>query len=154
MEDKLMKTCQDVMTKAPVCCLPDDPVERAAQVMRFENVGSVPVIEDYEHHQLVGIVTDRDLALRVLGEKQDGRGTTVADVMTVPVWTCHPADSLQVALDVMAEHQIRRIPVVNDSNQIVGIIAQADIATRTDNPDQTAEVVEQISQPNAKPVLG
>jgi CBS domain-containing protein len=147
-----MKTCQDVMTKEPVCCLPTDLVERAAQVMRFENVGAVPVIDSYDNYRLIGIVTDRDLALRVLGDKRDPRQTHIADVMTVDVLTVHPTDSLRVALDIMAQHQIRRIPAVNESGQIVGIIAQADIATRTENPDQTAEVVEQISQPSRNAV--
>jgi CBS-domain-containing membrane protein len=147
-----MTTCQDVMTKAPICCLANDPVHRVAQVMRFENIGAVPVLEDYENRRLIGIVTDRDLALRVLGDKRDPQKISVADVMTETVWTCHPTDSLRVELDVMAEHQIRRIPVVDDSNQIVGIIAQADIATRVNDPRKAAEVLEQISLPNPNPV--
>jgi CBS domain-containing protein len=147
-----MKTCQDVMTQEPVCCLPDDLVERAAQVMRFENVGAVPVIDSYDNYRLIGIVTDRDLALRVVGDKRDARETKIGDVMTVDLLTCHPSDSLQVALDIMSQHQIRRIPIVNESGQIVGIIAQADIATRTEDSEQTGEIVEQISQPNPDPV--
>ncbi len=143
-----MATCQSVMTRSPVCCLADDPVERVAKIMHFENVGAVPIIDDFENQRVIGIVTDRDLALRVIGEKLDIEQTTIADVMTAIVWTCQPDDPLQVALDKMIEHQVRRLPIVTETGQIAGIIAQADIATRTQNADQTANVVRQISEPN------
>ena len=148
-----MKTCNDVMTKAPICCLAHDSVARAAQIMHFENVGAVPVIDSFENQHLIGIITDRDIALRVVGEKRDANETTVGDVMSADVCTCHPDDLLRDALDKMAEYQVRRLPVVTESGQIAGIIAQADIAIRVDDSDQTAEVVEQISQPKSNLVL-
>ena len=141
-----MKKCKDVMTQDPACCLPDELVIDVAQLMLDEDVGSVPVIEDEGTKKLIGIVTDRDLALKVVAEGRDPKSTKVADVMTRQVVTCYADDSLQKALDAMSEHQLRRIPVVDKGEHIVGIIAQADVATRVDEPEKTAEVVKEISQ--------
>ena len=141
-----MKKCSDVMTKDPVCVLPDQLVKEVAQLMQDEDIGSVPVIEDEKSKKLIGIVTDRDLALKVVAEGHDPKSTRVADVMTRQVVTCYEDDSVQKALDAMSEHQLRRIPVVDKHEHIVGIIAQADVETRVDEPKKTAEVVKEISQ--------
>jgi len=145
-----MKKCHEVMTKDPVCCLPDDSVAKAAELMKSENIGSIPVIENEQSQKLVGIVTDRDLALEIVASALDAKSTKVETVMTRKVVTCFASDDLQKALDAMAEHQLRRIPVVDDNNRIVGIIAQADVATRVDEPEKTAEMVKEISQANGK----
>lgn len=140
-----MPTCREVMTVDPVCCLPTDTVEAAAQIMKDEVVGSVPVVESHETRRLVGIVTDRDLTVDVLAEGRSGT-TTVESVMTGMLATCRADDDVECALELMGEYQVRRIPIVDDRNQIVGIIAQADVATRIDDPEETAEVLEEISQ--------
>ena len=145
-----MKKCNEVMTKNPVYCLPDDMVAKVAQLMQRENIGSIPVIENEQTQKLVGIVTDRDLALKVVAKGQDANSTKVEAVMTHKVVTCRAGDDLQMALDAMAEHQLRRIPIVDDDDKIVGIIAQADVATRVNLPEKTAEMVKEISQSNAK----
>jgi CBS domain-containing protein len=133
------------MTKDPVCCLPNDGVAKAAGLMKSENIGSIPVIENRQSQKLVGIVTDRDLALKIVAGALDAKSTTVETVMTHKVITCHANDDLQKALDAMAKHQLRRIPVVDNDNKILGIIAQADVATRVDEPKKTAEMVKEIS---------
>ena len=145
-----MKKCNEVMTKNPVCCLPNDRVAKAAALMQSRNIGALPVIENEQTKKLVGIVTDRDLALRVVAEGRDAKSTKVEAVMTPKVVTCLADDDLQKALDAMAEHQLRRIPVVDKDNKILGIIAQADVATRADQPEKTAEMVKEISQANGK----
>jgi CBS domain-containing protein len=142
------------MTKNPTCCLPDDMVVRVAQMMSRENIGSIPVIDNKKTKKLVGIVTDRDLALRVVAEGQDAKTTKVDSVMTHKVITCRADDDLQVALDAMSVHQLRRIPVVDDKDQILGIIAQADMATRIDQPEKVAELVKDISQSKIKSSTG
>ena len=147
-----MTRCSEVMTKDPVCCLPSDTTERAAQIMKDEMVGPVPVVDDHETRQLVGIVTDRDLALNVVAEGRDPMTTTVDMVMSRILVTCREDDDIQKAMDLMAENQVRRIPVVDDEGRIVGIIAQADIATRLSEPEKTAEVVEEISDSGPGPV--
>ncbi len=145
-----MKKCEEVMTKSPVCCLPEDMVVKAAQLMKRENVGSIPVIENEQNKKLVGIVTDRDLTLKIVAEGRDVKSIKVEAVMTRKVVTCRAEDNLQKALDAMSEHQLRRIPVVDNDNKILGIISQADVATRIDQPEKTAEMVKQISQANEK----
>jgi len=141
-----MKKCNEVMTKNPVCCLPNDSVAKAAELMKSEDIGSIPVIENEQTQKLVGIVTDRDLALKIVAEGLDAKSTKVETVMTHNVVTCRADDDLQKALDAMAEHQLRRIPVVDNDNKVVGIIAQADVATRVDQPEKTAEMVKEISR--------
>ncbi|HUF37603.1 MAG TPA: CBS domain-containing protein [Anaerolineales bacterium] len=141
-----MKKCDEVMTKNPVCCTPDDMVTNAAQLMKRENIGPIPVVENMETRRLVGIVTDRDLALKVVAEGCDPQSTNVEAVMTNKLVTCRADDDLQTALDAMSEHQLRRIPIVDNDNRILGIISQADVATRVDQPNKTAAVVKDISQ--------
>src|SRR5687767_9575757 len=123
-----MKKCSEVMTENPTCCLPTDAASKAAMLMKNENVGSIPVVESEKTRKLIGIVTDRDLALLVVAQARDTKSTKVADVMTQKIVTCRADDDVQKALDAMAEHQLRRIPVVNDQDHIIGIISQADVA--------------------------
>jgi len=144
-----MKKCSDVMTQDPVCCLPTDTVSKAAQLMKDEDVGSIPVVEDEETMKLIGIVTDRDLALQVVAPERDASSTQVEDVMTYEVITCRASDDVQKAVDAMAQHQLRRMPVIDSDHRIVGIISQADVATRVEKSEEIAEMVKEISQPTA-----
>lgn len=144
-----MKTCNQLMTENPKCCLPSDMVEKAAQLMRAENVGSVPIIQDQQSKRLIGIVTDRDLALKVVAEGRDSKSTKLETVMTRNPVTCRPDDNIEKALAAMTEHQLRRIPIVAEGHQVLGIIAQADVATQLQKPSKTAEVVQEISKPAA-----
>jgi len=125
-------------------------VAKAAQLMKGENIGSIPVIENDQTKKLVGIVTDRDLALKVVAEGRDAKSMKVEAAMTRKVVTCRAEDDLQKALDAMSEHQLRRIPIVDNDNKILGIISQADVATRVNQPEKTGEMVRQISQANEK----
>jgi CBS domain-containing protein len=143
-----MKKCNEVMTKNPVCCLPNDTVSKVAQLMKSKDFGSVPIIENEQTKKLVGIVTDRDLALKIVAEGRDPKSTKAEEVMARKVVTCRAEDDLQKALDAMSGNKLRRIPVVDNNNGIVGIIAQADVATRADQPEKTAAVVKGISQSN------
>ena len=145
-----MKKCNEVMTKNPVCCLPSDFAAKAAELMKSNNIGAIPVIENEQTKKLVGIVTDRDLALKIVANGLDAKSTKVEAVMTRKVETCRTDDDLQKTLDAMSKYQLRRIPVVDNDNKILGIIAQADVATRVDQPEKTAEMVKEISQSNAK----
>jgi len=141
-------TCADLMTRDPVCCIPTDSASRVAKIMKTEDVGSLPVCEGRHSRKLVGIVTDRDLALHVVAEGRDATSTSAQDVMTRAPITCSPEDDLEKAIDAMQRHQVRRIPVVDQSGQLTGIISQADIATRAHESEKTAETVEEISRPS------
>jgi CBS domain-containing protein len=145
-----MKKCDAVMTRDPVCCLPDDTVEKVAKLMKRENIGPIPVIENEENRKLVGIVTDRDLAMKIVAEGRDAKSTKVGAVMTRTIVTCRPDDDLQIALDAMSRNQLRRVLIVDNDNKVLGIISQADVATRIDQPEKTAAMVKEISQENAQ----
>jgi CBS domain-containing protein len=136
--------CSEVMTDNPVCCLPADSVSQAARMMRREHVGPVPVISDERTRDLVGIITDRDLAIKVVAESRDPNQTTVGDVMTHAIVVCREDEDLSSALAAMKAHQIRRIPVIDQGGRIVGIISQEDVDTTIDWPTRPAEVVEHI----------
>ena len=145
-----MKKCSEVMTSNPICCLPTDMVQEAARLMRRENIGAIPVIKDEKTRKLVGIITDRDLALRIVAEGVEAKSTTVEAAMTHTVSTCFADDDLQKVLDSMAEQQLRRILVVDNDNRLVGIISQADVATRAGQPEDTAEMIREISQTRSR----
>ena len=139
-----MRSCEEVMTRNPATCGPQSPVTEAAQLMEREGVGSIPICDN---GKLEGIVTDRDIAVRVVAGGRDPKSTMISDVMTRNPECVTAADSIDRALEVMESRQVRRIPVIDGSGKLVGIIAQADIATRLGNDHATGEVVEAISKP-------
>jgi CBS domain-containing protein len=138
-------TCGDIMTRDPVCCSPDDTVKKAAELMRAEDVGPLPVVET-ESGRLVGIVTDRDLVLNVLAAGRDAKTTKVADAMTRDPVKSKEEEPLEEALEKMSTYQVRRLPVVDDQDRIIGIIAQADVANRIQDPEVAGEVVQEVSK--------
>jgi CBS domain-containing protein len=138
--------CRDVMTDNPVCCLPHDSVGQVARVMRREHIGRVPVVTNDRTREIIGIVTDRDLAIKVVAEGRDPNRTMVGDVMTHTIVVCRDDDDVSSAIAAMEEYQIRRVPVIDQSGRLVGIISQADVATRFHGPLITAGLVEEISR--------
>lgn len=138
-------TCNEIMTVDPECCLPSDSVIKAAQLMKSEDVGPIPIVTDKDNKKLTGIVTDRDLAIKVVAEGRDAQATSVQEVMSEDLITCKEDDDVDKVLKLMEDHRLRRIPVVDRSDRLLGIIAQADVATRLGSARATAKVVEQIS---------
>ena len=134
------------MTPDPSCCLPGDPVAIAAQIMKREDVGPVLVVSDHAARRLVGIVTDRDLVIKVLAEGRNPHEARVDQAMSPNPVTCGADESVDLARRKMAAHQVRRIPVVDGQDRLLGIIAQADLARNLDE-DDVGEMVEEISQP-------
>ncbi|MCB0104007.1 MAG: CBS domain-containing protein [Anaerolineales bacterium] len=145
-----MKSCKKVMTKQIIWCLPNDSVEKAANLMKSENIGSLPVLENDQTKKVVGLVTDRDLTLRVVAGGLDAKSTKVESVMTHQIITCRANDDIRKALEAMSANQVRRIPIVNKANKILGIIAQADVAMQIKHPKRTAKMMRGISQENGK----
>lgn len=141
-----MTKCADVMTKNPTCSVPTESVERVAQLMKREDVGPIPIVDNANSKKLIGIVTDRDLVMKVVAEGRDAKHTTVQEVMTRNPVVCREGDDIKQALNAMSQHQVRRIPVVNNNDEVVGIIAQADIATKIEDHKTTGKVVEDISE--------
>ena len=133
----------EVMTERPRAVERETSVRDAAQLMADEDVGSLPVVEG--GLRLVGMLTDRDLALRVLGGGLDPDVTRVGDVASEDVVTVSPDDDLDDALTLMARAQVRRLPVIVRDNELVGVVAQADVA-RTAKDKAVGDVVESISR--------
>ena len=136
-----MTQIKDVMTSNPTTCEPQASVVDAAKVMAQEDVGSIPMVEG---DRLAGVVTDRDIVLRVVAEGRNAQSTTVGDIASRDLVTVSPDDDLDRALELMAEKQVRRLPIV-EGDKLVGIVAQRDIALQGADRE-TGQVVEQISR--------
>lgn len=145
---------QDLMTMSPVCVTPDEDVRKVAQLMAEKDCGCIPVVDSSDNRRVVGVITDRDIAIRAVAEGK-GPGTKAGDIMTSDPRCCLPDDEVRAVERVMAEQQVRRVVIVDDDGVCVGIVAQADLA-RAKAPDVTerdvAFVVEQISQPTSPSV--
>lgn len=134
------------MTSDPSYCLPADSVYAAAQIMKREDVGPVLVVSGAGDKRLTGIVTDRDLAIKVVGEGRDAHSTRIDEVMSSSPVTCEEDEEVAAAIRKMSENQVRRLPIVDSSGRLVGIISQADVARYAEEED-VGEMVEEISQP-------
>ncbi len=132
---------QEAMTSNPTTIEPTATAQEAAKIMKSEDIGSLPIVEG---DKLVGVVTDRDISIRIVAEGR-GTDTTVSEIASKDVVTIDPQQSIDEAARLMAEHQVRRLPVVEEDGRIVGILAQADIA-QTGHDALTGETVQQISQ--------
>ncbi|MGZ9165662.1 MAG: CBS domain-containing protein [Anaerolineales bacterium] len=141
-----MKKAREVMTKDLIYASPQDTIVAVAQLMKNEDIGPVLIVDNDDSKTLVGIVTDRDLVLKVIAEGHDPKTTRVEEVMSKELVTCRADDDVDVAMQAMAQFQLRRIPIVDNDDRLVGIISQADVATRVGETEKTAEVVREISQ--------
>ena len=138
----MAKSIRNAMTSNPCSIDAGKSVAYAAKMMRDEDVGMAPIVEG---DRLVGVLTDRDIAVRVVAEGLDPERVKVSEVASRDVVTLDPDQDLDEALRLMARHQVRRLPVVEEDGRLVGVVAQADVAQQADDR-RTGEVVEQISR--------
>ena len=136
---------RDLMTSSPECVTGDDTLQRAAQIMRDRNVGAVPVVESRESMRLAGVITDRDIAIRHVAEGHRAEDQVRNHMSSGTLRTVGPDASADEVLTAMRDGQVRRIPVV-EGDRLVGIIAQADVATEGVGDRKVGETVERISQ--------
>ena len=134
-------TVQEAMTPNPTAITADTTAREAAQRMRDDDVGALPIVDS---ERLTVVITDRDIALRVVAEGLGGE-TPVGEIASKDLVTVDPQQSLEEAARLMAQHQVRRLPVVEEDGRLAGMLAQAVIA-RLGHDDLTGEIVEQISQ--------
>ena len=135
------QSIRDIMTTNPRTIEPSTPIFEAARIMRDDNIGSLPITEG---NQLFGTITDRDITIRAIAEGRDPQGTTVQEIASRDLVTVDPQQNLDEALRLMAQHQVRRLPVVEEDGKLIGIVAQADVAQVGDDA-RTGETVQQIS---------
>jgi CBS domain-containing protein len=140
---------RDIMTPDPACCVRETTAADATGLMRDYDCGAIPVVEKMDRRKLVGIVTDRDLAVRGLAEGK-GPESPVRDLMTEGPAAADPDDAVETVREVMIREQVRRVPVVGRDGLVVGMVAQADLAREdaaaTDR--EVGRIVEAISEPN------
>ena len=137
---------RDVMTAGPVCVTPDTPLSTVAEVMDTDNIGAVPVVEN---DRLTGMITDRDIVIRAIARGKDPRGMPVREIYSRDVVAVTPDDKLKDVVSIMSGQQVRRLPVVDEENHLVGVISQADIALEA-KEKTVGELVEEISKPPTK----
>jgi CBS domain-containing protein len=136
------KKIRDVMSANPCAIDADKPVSYAAKMMRDENVGFAPIVEG---DRLVGTITDRDIAIKVVAEGGQPDQTRVREIASTNLVTADPDQDLGEALRLMASNQVRRLPVVEEDGRLVGVVAQKDVAEETDQRT-TGELVQEISE--------
>src|SRR5918996_6058231 len=139
---------KDIMTRDPACCTPDTTAREAAGLMRERDCGAIPVVDTREGRRPIGMVTDRDLAVRGLA---DGRGpdTPVRELMTERTHAARADDEIETVRQVMMQQKVRRVPVTDADGAIIGIVAQADLARHDEavSDRELGKVVEAISAP-------
>jgi CBS domain-containing protein len=140
---------REIMTTNPESVTPSDSVQSAARIMRDSDVGIVPVVDDQQSRRLRGVITDRDITVRCVAEGRDGN-CRVSDLMSNDLVTARPDDDVGQIMDRMKSEQIRRVPIVDDNNCLVGIVAQADLALDGPSDRAVGEVVEKISEPGGR----
>ena len=141
---------REAMSPNPICCLPTDSAQRVARTMCDHNVGSIPVVLDQDSRKLVGMITDRDLCCSVIADGLDPKSVTIEKLMTLNPVTCREGENVENCERLMQEHQIRRMPIVDAENYVIGIVVQADLALK-DKPERVSKTVAEISKTSESP---
>ena len=141
---------KDIMTSDPVSVTPETPLRDAARMMKQHNVGIIPVVDRAGSKQLVGVITDRDIAVRCVAEGHDSSKCPVREAMSGEVQTARADDDVSSVMRLMGKEQVRRIPIVDERGGLVGIVAQADIVREAEDEDLAEETVEKISREGGK----
>ena len=140
---------KQLMTPDPACCTPDSRIQDVALLMRDNDCGEIPVVDDRETRRLVGVVTDRDVAVRAVAEGRGPTDTRASEIMSSSVVSVKPDRNLDECLELMEKNQVRRLPVVDDEGCCIGIISQADIALQAKDR-KTADLVQDVSRPGSQ----
>lgn len=142
---------RELMSSSPVCCLPEDTAQQVAQVMCDHNIGAVPVVVDQQSKKLVGMITDRDLCCSVIAAGLDPRTTSIKQFVSAQPVTCRDGENVDKCEKAMQQHQVRRIPIVDGEDRVIGIVSQADLALK-DKPEKVSQTVKAISD-NKQPAV-
>ena len=135
---------RSVMTANPACCTADTPLREVARMMVDNDCGQIPVVD--AANAPIGVVTDRDIAVRIVAEGRDPKSACASDCMTTPVTTISADSSLAECCETMEREQVRRVPVVTAQGSLCGIVSLADVAL-SGRDQKTVEVVKQVSEP-------
>ena len=136
---------REIMSRDPVCCVASDSAQMVAKVLCDRNIGSLPVVSDLQSRKLVGMITDRDLCCSVIAQGMDPKTTLIDGLMTLIAFTCRDGENIKVCERLMQGHRIRRIPIVDAEDRVIGIVSQADLALK-DKPERVSKTVAEISK--------
>jgi CBS domain-containing protein len=140
----------EIMTKDPSFITPDATVRDAARLMQREDIGIVPVVDEKDHRRLIGVITDRDIAVRCVAEGKDGT-CRVRDVMSSDdLATCRQHEEVDSVMDAMRSEKVRRIPIIDERGGLVGIVSQADVVLKTPDAHLAGETIGDISAPGGR----
>jgi len=139
------RRCREIMTRSVKTASREMTLREVAALMRDGDMGAMPVVED---GKLVGIVTDRDIVVRAIADGKDA-STAIGDVMTTEIFSARENDFVFEAIRLMGDRQVRRVPIINEAGELVGIIAMADVALETEDEREIAETLEEISSGSA-----
>jgi CBS domain-containing protein len=137
---------REIMTPDPVCCIPEDNAQKVATMLRDQDIGSMPVVLDQSSRKLVGVITDRDLCCKVVAGGFDPATTKIDRIFTLDPVSCRDGENVTLCEQLMQEHQVRRIPVVDGQGRCIGMVSQADLALH-EKPDKVSRTVAEISKP-------
>src|SRR5437667_4445899 len=136
---------REIMSQDPACCVLSDSAQTAARILCDRNVGSMPVVADQQSRKLVGMITDRDLCCTVIAQGMDPKTTQIAKrIALAPLTTCRDGENIETCERLMQEHQVRRIPIVDAEDRVIGIVSQADLALK-DKPERGWKTVAEVS---------
>lgn len=134
---------RDVMTANPECVSEKDSIRDAARIMKDQDTGVVPVVDG---KKIIGLITDRDIVVRGIAEGKNLENVRVNELMTKSVRTVREDATVTEVLNLMGSAEVRRVPVVNDRDELVGIVSMGDIATNTNQDGKVGKAVEEISE--------
>ena len=134
-----------IMSRDPACCVLSDTAQTVAKILCDRSIGSMLVVADQRSRKLVGMITDRDLCCSVIAEGMDPKTTQIEKLITLAPLTCRDGENIEICERLMQEHQVRRIPIVDAEDRVIGIVSQADLALK-DKPERVSKTVAEISK--------
>ena len=136
---------REVMSRDPICCVLSDSAQMVGKTLCDRNIGSMPVVVDHQSRKIVGMITDRDLCCSVIARGMNPKATQIGTLIASAPVTCRDGENIETCERLMQEHQIRRIPIVDAQDRVIGIVAQADLALK-DTPERVSKTVAEISK--------
>jgi CBS domain-containing protein len=143
---------REVMSRNPACCTPHDSAQTVAKIMRDRSVGAVPVVADKLTRTLIGIITDRDFCCSIVADGLDPKTTTIQQFISANPISCRDGENIERCERLMQDHQVRRVPVVDEKGSVIGIVSQADLALH-DKPERVSRTIAEISKSNKTPAF-
>jgi CBS domain-containing protein len=136
---------REIMSREPACCVLTDSAQTVAKILCDRNIGSIPMVTDQQSRKLVGMITDRDLCCSVIAEGLDPKTAQIEKLISFPPMSCRDGENIETCERLMQEHQVRRVPIVDAEDRVIGIVSQADLALH-DKAERVSKTVAEISK--------